>query len=79
MSFFSELDKRLQADLISFVEEQEAKPYPHTFGESLTADILRHFIKGDCRLSGCATNHAKKTMYLEFTFYEEEKENENPD
>ena len=72
MSFFRELDKQLQADLIAFVEEQEAKPYPHIFGESLTTDILRHFISGDCRLSGCATNHAKKTMYLEFTFYEED-------
>jgi len=72
MSFFGELDKQLQAGLIAFVAEQEAKPYPHTFGESLTADILRHFINGDCRMSGCATNHAKKTMYLEFTFYEED-------
>lgn len=76
MSFFSKLDKQLQADLISFVEEQEAKPYPHVLGESLTASILRHFINGDCRMSGCATNHEKKTMYLEFTFYEGEK-NEN--
>lgn len=74
MSFFSELEKRLQADLISFVEEQEAKPYPHILGESLTADILRKFIDGDCRMSGCATNHEKKTMYLEFTFYEKEKD-----
>lgn len=73
MSFFAELDKQLQADLISFVEEQEQKPYPHTLGESLTADILRKFIDGDCRMSGCATNHEKKTMYLEFTFYEEEQ------
>lgn len=74
MSFFVELDKMLQADLISFCEEQEAKPYPHVLGESLTADILRKFIDGDCRMSGCATNHEKKTMYLEFTFYEKEKD-----
>ena len=74
MSFFAELDKQLQADMISFVEEQEAKPYPHTLSESLTADILRKFIDGDCRMSGCATNHEKKTMYLEFAFYEKEKD-----
>lgn len=73
MSFFGELDKQLQADLIAFVTEQEAKPYPHVLGEDLTASVLRHFIAGDCRMSGCATNHEKKTMYLEFTFYEEEQ------
>ena len=72
MSFFEELDKQLQPDLIAFVTEQEAKPYPHVLGEDLTASVLRHFIDGDCRMSGCATNPAKKTMYLEFTFYEEE-------
>lgn len=74
MSYFVELDKQLQADLVSFVEDQEAKPYPHVLGESLTASILRHFIEGDCHMSGCATNHEKKTMYLEFTFYEGETE-----
>lgn len=73
MSFFAELHKQLQADLIAFVEEQEAKPYPHILAESLTADILRKFIDGDCRMSGCATNYEKKTMYLEFTFYEKEQ------
>ena len=73
MSFFEELDKQLQPDLIAFVKEQEAKPYPHVLGEDLTASVLRHFIDGDCRMSGCATNYEKKTMYLEFTFYEEEQ------
>ena len=72
MSFFGELDKQLQADLFAFVTEQEAKPYPHVLGEDLTVSVLRHVIDGDCRMSGCATNYAKKTMYLEFTFYEEE-------
>ena len=47
MSFFGELDKQLQADLFAFVEEQEAKPYPHVLGEDLTASVLRHFIDGD--------------------------------
>lgn len=78
MSFFGELDKQLQADLIAFVTEQEAKPYPHVLGEDLTASVLRHFIDGDCRMSGCATNHEKKTMYLEFTFYEENAEEGEP-
>lgn len=76
MSFFEELDKQLQPDLIAFVTEQEAKPYPHVLGEDLTASVLRHFIDGDCRMSGCATSHAKKTMYLEFTFYEDDSEEE---
>lgn len=80
MSFFGELDKQLQADLIAFVMEQEAKPYPHLLAKDLTASVLRHFIDGDCRMSGCAANHAKKTMYLEFTFYEDDaEEGENAD
>ena len=70
MSFFAKLDKQIQGDLLAFVEQQEAKPYPHTLGESLTTEILRKFIDGDCRMSGCATDHEKNIMYLEFTFYD---------
>ena len=72
MGFFANLDMALQKDLMDFVEEQEAKEGKHTLGDVLIAEILRKIIDGDCRMSGCATNHEKKRMYVEFTFYEDE-------
>ena len=60
----------LQKDLIAFVKEQDEKPYPHTLGEALLNNILKDIIKGDARISGCITNHGKKKMYLEISFFE---------
>lgn len=74
MSFFSELDKSLQDELISFVEERESKEKTGNtrLDEVLTTGILRKIIDGDCRMTGCCTNHETKKMFIEFTFYEEE-------
>ena len=76
MGLLSQIDMELQKDLVDFIKAQEEKPYPHVLGDSLLAEILKDIIKGDARLSGCATNHKTKRMYLEVSFYEDE-ENEN--
>ena len=76
MGLLSQIDMELQKDLVDFIKSQDEKPYPHTLGDSLLAEILKDIIKGDARLSGCATNHKTKRMYLEVSFYEDE-ENEN--
>lgn len=68
MGFYERLDMELQKDLIEFVEnenEREGK----TLGDSLKASILEKLIKGDCKITGCATDHKKKKMFAEFTFY----------
>lgn len=70
MSFFGDLDCELQKDLIAFVEAEEERK-GKTFGEELIADILENIINGECKITGCATDHKKKKMYVEFTFFEE--------
>ena len=72
MGLLTQIDMELQKDLIEFVKAQEAKPYPHTLGEALVKEILKDIINGNARISGCITNHEKKRMYLEFSFYEDE-------
>lgn len=69
MGFFERLDMELQKDLINFVKsenERESK----TLGDAIKADILEKLIKGDCKITGCATDHKKKKMFVEFTFYD---------
>ena len=58
----------------TIIKAQEEKPYPHVLGDDLIASILKSIIGGDARLSGCATNHGTKRMYLEVSFYEDEVE-----
>ena len=72
MGLLGQIDMELQKDLLDFVRKQEEKPYPHTLGDVLLAEILKDIIKGDARLSGSVTNHEKKRMYLEISFFEEE-------
>lgn len=72
MGLLSQIDMELQKDLVDFIKAQESKPYPHVLGDDLIASILKDIIGGDARLSGCATNHGTKRMYLEISFYEEE-------
>lgn len=71
MGLLAQIDAELQKDLIGFIKTQEEKP-DHTLGDYMLADILRHIINGDARLSGCATNHATKRMYLEISFFEDD-------
>lgn len=69
MGFFERLDMELQKDLIEFVEnenEREGK----TLGDAIKADILKKLIQGDCKITGSATDHKKKKMFVEFTFYD---------
>lgn len=66
------IDAELQKDLLDFIKEQEEKPYPHVLGDVILADILKHIVNGEARISGCATNHETKRMYLEISFYEKD-------
>ena len=73
MSFFGQLDRELQNDIINFVKKQEAQERKQVFRDALSAAILRHIIDGECRITGCITDHKKKKMFVEYTFYEEDK------
>lgn len=72
MGILAAIDAELQKDLINFIREQEAKPYPHTLGDAMIVELLKEILKGNARMSGCAKNDAKKTMYIELTFWENE-------
>jgi len=72
MGLLEQIDMELQKDLLNFVKEQEEKPYPHRLGDAILVEILKDIIKGDARISGSVTNHEKKRMYLEISFFEEE-------
>lgn len=77
MGFFEQIDLELQKDLVDFVKAQEEKPWPHTLGDAILVEILKDIIKGDARISGSVTNHKKKRMYLEISFYEDENQTED--
>ena len=74
MGFLEQIDMELQKDLLDFVKAQEEKPWPHTLGDAILTTILKDIIKGDARISGSVTNHKKKRMYLEISFYENDEE-----
>ena len=76
MGLFGMIDAELQKDLIDFIRRQEEKPYPHVLGDSLLANILKEIVNGNARISGCAKNDAKGTMYIELTFWENKQEKE---
>lgn len=73
MGILAAIDAELQKDLINFIREQDAKPYPHTLGDAMIVMLLKEILKGNARMSGCAKNDAKKTMYIELTFWENEE------
>lgn len=73
MSFFGQLDRELQKDIIDFVAKQEAQEGKQVLGDAISAAILRHIIDGECRITGSVTDHGKKKMFVEYTFYEEDK------
>lgn len=77
MGLLEQIDMELQKDLLNFVKEQEEKPYPHTLGDALLTEILKDIISGNARLSGSVTNHEKKRMYLEVSFYGESSDLNN--
>ena len=79
MGILELIDLELQKDLIDFVKAQEEKPWPHTLGDAILVEILKDIIKGDARISGSVTNHKKKRMYLEISFYENNEQTEGAD
>lgn len=76
MGLLAAIDAELQKDLMDFIKAQEEKPYPHTLGEALIKELLKDILKGNARMSGCAKNDAKKTMYIELTFWENKQAEE---
>ena len=77
MGLLEQIDMELQKDLVNFVKAQEERPFPHVLGDTILVEILKDIIKGDARISGCVTNHKKKRMYLEISFYENENQTED--
>jgi len=71
MGVFEKLDMALQKDLIDFVDEEDHRD-GKTLGEHLIATILRKLIDGECTITGCCTDHAKKKMFVEYTFKEDD-------
>ena len=65
MGFLEQIDMELQKDLLAFVKAQR---------EEILTTILEDIIKGDARISGSVTDHEGKRMYLEISFYENDKE-----
>ena len=74
MGIIGFIDAELQKDLLAFIKAQEEKPYPHVLGDAILVDILKNIVNGETRISGCATNHETKRMYLEISFYEKDGE-----
>lgn len=56
-------------DLKSFVEKQR-KIENKTLADWEVIWILEKIIDGKCKITGSATDHAEKKMYVEFTFYQ---------
>ena len=73
MGFFERLDMELQKDLVSFVEAENERERK-TLGDAIKADIVEKIIQGDCKITGSATDHEKKKMFVEFTFYSKEED-----
>lgn len=58
-------------DLISFIEREKDKEN-RTLADWTVQWILESIIDGDCKITGSATDHEEKKMYVEFSFYQEE-------
>lgn len=76
MGLLTWIDTELQKDLINFIKTQEEDRSQHTLGDHLIVELLKEIISGNARMSGCATNHATKKMYLELSFFEETAESD---
>lgn len=58
-------------DLISFIEREKGKEN-RTLADWTVQWILESIIDGECKITGSATDHEEKKMYVEFSFYQEE-------
>lgn len=59
-------------DLKAFIKTEEQKEN-RTLGDWTKRWILKSIIDGKCKITGSATDHSKKKMYVEFSFYQEEQ------
>ena len=70
MSFFGDLDKELQKELIKFVEDsknnKEQKPLKLHLVESLLEDI----VNGDREITGLASDWGNGDVFVRFSFTE---------
>lgn len=74
MGIFEKLETEQQNDLINFVKTQDEKMRAKgcaTLSDSIRAAIVESIIKDDCHITGSATDHRKKKMWVEFTFCKE--------
>lgn len=60
-------------DLLSFINKQKDKEN-RTVSEWVIQWILESIINGNCTITGCATDHKDKKMYVEFSFYQKDGE-----
>lgn len=67
------IDIELQTELLDFIEKRESEKN-QPFGKVLVAAILRKLIDGDCMITGCAKNDKTGKLWVEYSFYGEEKE-----
>ena len=73
MSFSRQFARDSQRQISDGVAKQEAQGGEQVLGDAISAAILRHIIDGECRITGSVTDHGKKKMFVEYTFYEEDK------
>lgn len=79
MGFFDRLQKERQKELLDFVNAQEMKDAlgeKSTLSDVIRAEIVGKIIADDCHITGSATDHKHKKMWVEFTFYAKEEEHE---
>lgn len=69
----TDIDIELQTELLDFIKKQESEKN-QPFGKVLVAAILRKLIDGDCMITGCAKNDKTGKLWVEYSFYGEERE-----
>ncbi len=72
----TEIDATLQKDLLNFIKQRESEKN-QPFGKFLVAELLKMLINGDCTITGCAKNDKTGKLWVEYSFYEKEPEDES--
>lgn len=75
VGFYERLNADQQNDLVNFVKAQDEKERTEgrtVLSDSIRAAIVEKIIADDCHITGSATDHNKKKMWVEFTFYDKE-------
>lgn len=65
---FSELEEYLQKDLLNFIRDSEKKK-PETMGEWWLKELIKHWIAGDCEITGYATGDKK--CFVEYSWWKD--------